>query len=128
MSVLTQKNVGGNTVSSSIATLTEEDITKTASYTTDELATPGLPNIVFWIQEDGSIAAGSSFQVTFQAATRTSNGQPSFNNIVSVAAPTGGVPLIYEFQYPCIAIRAVIALPEGQATITYSFTLSAYGP
>jgi hypothetical protein len=128
MALLTQKNVGGNTVSSSSASLAEERITKTAAYTTDSLATIGLPHIVFYIAEDGVIPAGSSFTVKFQAAVRTSNGQPLFENIIAVAAPTGGVPLIYSFEYPCIAVRAFIDLPGGFLTNTFSYTLSAYGP
>ena len=128
MALLSQKNVGGNTVSSSYANLREKEITIDAPYTTEILAVVGLPHIIFWAQEDGGLAGGSSFDVKFEAATRTLNGEPDFQNIQAILIPTGGVPQLYAFEFPCLALRASVSLPVGSPTLTFSYVLSAYGP
>lgn len=141
MSLLSQKNVGGNTVSSSSASLSENELVVNTDsdqwsahlvYETDTLATIGLPNIVFWfvsVEDPGDPTLGS-WEIKFSAATRTENGQPLFENIIAVAAPPANVPLIYSFQYPCIAIKANITAPQAitNGNTQISYTLSAYGP
>lgn len=141
MSLLSQKNVGGNTVSSSSASLSENELVVDTdssqwdaflNYETDILATVGLPNIVFWFvsEEDPGDPTTGSWEIKFSAATRTQNGQPLFENIIKVAAPPTSVPLIYSFEYPCIAIKANIKAPQAltNGVTSISYTLSAYGP
>ena len=129
MALLSQKNVGGNTVSSSYANLREKNITITADYTTDILAVVGLPHIIFWANEEAPFTPGSSsFSVKFEAATRTLNGEPDFENVIVTFVPTGGVPQLFSFEFPCLAIRANVSLPTGSTSLTFSYVLSAYGP
>ena len=129
MALLSQKNVGGNTVSSSYANLREQQVEITAAYTTDILAVVGLPHIIFWASEHVPYTPGaSSFAVKFQAATRTLNGEPDFENIMSTLVPTGGVPQLFSFEFPCLAIRATVSLPTGATSLKFDYVLSAYGP
>lgn len=141
MALLTQKNVGGNTVSSSSATLSETlaiaDLKNKgggAVNYSENLATPGLPNIVFWFLgydlPPGEVPK-ASYTITFQAAVRTVNGQPDFKDITTVYAPPADTPLLYSFEFPCIAIRVGIIRPSDQEITWnngYTYTLSAYGP
>jgi hypothetical protein len=122
MALLTQKNVGGNTVSSSSATLSETldiaDLKNPGGVNYSEnLATPGLPNIVFWFlgfdNPPGEVPV-ASYTITFQAAVRTVNGQPDFKDISTVYAPPSQTPLLYSFEFPCIAIRVGITRPSDQ--------------
>ena len=140
MSLLSQKNVGGNTVSSSSASLSEASLVVDTSstqwnallYTTDTLATVGLPHIIFWFAcKEGTTPISGSWSIKFAAAVRTQNGQPLFESIITVAAPPNGTPLIYSFEFPCIAINANILAPQAIAATEdtrISYTLSAYGP
>ena len=89
----------------------------------------GLPHIIFWAIEEAPFTPGaSSFEVKFQAATRTLNGEPDFENIQKTFVPTGGTSQLFSFEFPCLAIRAIISLPTGSTSLTFSYVLSAYGP
>jgi hypothetical protein len=145
MALLTQKNVGGNTVSSSSATLSETiDIRELTNpgiaYTTEALAASGLPNIIFRFSgrslPPGEVPEGS-YTITFEGAVRTIGGQPDFVEIVTIYAPSGSsaggraAPILYSFEFPCLAIRAVITRPSDQDDDWdngYTYVLSAYGP
>jgi hypothetical protein len=137
MALLTQKNVGGNTVSSSSASLSATvniaDF-NSSNYTTETLATSGLPNIVFWFLGRANAPAEvpfDSYQIVFKAAVRTVNGQPDFKDVVTVFAPASDTPLLYSFEFPCIAIQARITRPNDQDNDWdngFTYTLSAYGP
>ena len=137
MALLAQKNVGGITVTPAYASVSEKDIeigntsAVPGTYETEVLATVGLPNIVFMLKEDS--AAGSSFttssaSVTFSAAVRTINGEPDFFKIDQILFPASGVPGLFSFEFPAIAIRATIQAPEGTSSFFFRYVLSAYGP
>ena len=133
MALLAQKNVGGITVTPAYASVSEKEISLSAgaSYATEVLATVGLPNIVFMLKEDS--VAGSSFTissavVTFEAAVRTINGEPDFFKIDQILFPASGVPALFSFEFPAIAIRANIEGPTGASSFFFRYVLSAYGP
>ena len=127
MSVLTQKNVGGNTVSSSMANLkATTTIVTGVPHLSEKLATPGLPNIIFRTQ-NASTDDRPSYAAVFYAAVRTASGEPDFIAIADIAIPAG-VPFLYELAYPCIALRVQMFISAGEPDYSITYTLSAYGP
>lgn len=129
MPLLTQKNVGGLTVTPGIATLSET-ITTAGSYLSPTLAVPGLPRIQFFARFYGGPGVpfpSSSGTVQFQVATRTENGEPDFFLFRYVMMPPQ-IGATYEFNYPCIAIRVLLGAPTTGTLCNVDYSLNAFGP
>ena len=130
MALLTQKNVGGTTVTPALATKVENDLRFDNQYTTDPLATAGLPRIVFWTRfygGDGVPSPTVSGVAQFQTAVRTLNGEPDFFTFTQIIVPPGS-GISYSFDFPCIAIRLLFQAPRpGIETVRVNYSLNAYG-
>ena len=131
MALLTQKNMGANTVNSAVANLVEKNISITdpfVPYQSKGLATSGLPHIIFWGQAVDTVAPGAtSLTARFEAAAKTEGGTPDYFEIVSIAIPTDNTPMIYSFEFPCIFIRVTFFAGAG-TSVNLQYTLGAYGP
>ena len=130
MALLSQKNVGGLTVTPTTATLAEIDLRPPLVHFTPTLATPSLPKIQFYGRfygGDGVPNPTSSGSVQFQVATRTQNGEPDFFLFRYVFLPPN-VGATYEFEFPCIAVRALLIAPAGSSSFRVDYSLNAFGP
>jgi hypothetical protein len=130
MALLSQKNVGGTTVTPTTATLSETDVRTTFIYTTPTLATPSLPKIQFFARfygGGGVPTPTTSGAVQFNVATRTLNGEPDFFLFRYVFLPPN-VGATYEFEFPCIAVRALLIAPQVGTEVRVDYSLNAFGP
>jgi len=139
MALLTQKNVGGVTVTPGVATAFDQFIvenTYPSGHLRSPLTTVGLPRIQIYINSFPNTYNGvfvrppsASFFCQVQLAFSTSNGEPLFRTFDEIQVPPStGINISYE--QPCLAVRLFFRGPFGDSTIGWGIqsNVSAFGP
>ena len=136
MALLTQKNVGGVTVTPGVANLNGVIIMEDYAAVTPNLSTVGLPRIQVYVQTiknsyNGSIITPPSSALTLQVqlALSTKNGEPYFLNYDFLQIPNQ-TPVTFSYEQPCLAARLYFRTSPYEPTEGYriDYNLSAFGP
>ncbi len=139
MALLTQKNVGGVTVTPGVATAYDSFIFENpfpSGHLRAPLTVVGLPRIQIYINSFPNTYNGvfvrppsASFTCQVQLAFSTSNGEPLFSeyDYFTVAPNT---PINTSYEQPCLAVRLYFRGPFGDSTIGWGIVsnVSAFGP